>query len=338
VIISLIFFALYQGANPLFAENMKWLSLDFVSINWVVFTLGGLVITYGIFYHQRMSFLESWENELPLTNEKITEAISVRVETERLAGIVLFILLNVMLAVLNIGDISSLGFNGKLPEGITHSDFVHSGVGNIIFSIIIAVSLLMFLFRRDFVMARNTPLLKLLVIVWVLQTIMMLISTSIRNYYYIQSYSLTYKRIGVFVWLALAVIGVVITLIKILRERSNWFLIRRNVAVWLTVLSVSSLISWDVMVTRFNLENKPLDKVDFVYLFNLSDANIPELQAVARQNDFALLKEKLLHNGSRVNFEKELHFKVLHFLKDYTTSWQSWDQRDKKITSSLLAQ
>ena len=83
----------------------------------------------------------------------------------------LFILLNVMLVILNIGDIQTLYFNGGLPKGVTHSDFVHSGVGVIILSIVIATSLIMYLFRKEFTKVKNNKVLSDFVYLWIGRTV-----------------------------------------------------------------------------------------------------------------------------------------------------------------------
>jgi len=114
LVLSVLFFSMYKNANPLFAENTKWINLDFISMAWVFFTLGGFILVYAFLYHRTIKPIESWENNLPLANstfEQNNETIK-QFETERYAGMLLFILLNVMLVILNIGDVQTLYFNG----------------------------------------------------------------------------------------------------------------------------------------------------------------------------------------------------------------------------------
>ena len=143
-------------------------------------------------------------------------------------------------------SIQTLYFNGGLPKGVTHSDFVHSGVGVIILSIVIATSLIMFLFRKEFATVKNNKVLSAFVYLWILQNVVMLSSTAFRNQIYIHDFNFTYKRIGVYVWLVLAVLGLLIMFWKIYKKQSNWYLIRTNVAVWFTVLVPVSYTHLDV--------------------------------------------------------------------------------------------
>jgi hypothetical protein len=336
---------MYKNSNPLFAENTKWINLDFISIAWIFFTIAGFILMYAFLYHRTIKPLETWENKLPLANstfEQVDQTIK-QYETERYAGMLLFILLNVMLVILNIGDIQTLYFKGGLPKNVTHSDFVHSGVGMIILSIVIATSLIMYLFRKEFTTVKNNKVLSAFVYLWIFQNVIMLSSTAFRNQIYIHDYNFTYKRIGVYVWLVLAVFGLLIMMWKMYKKQSNWYLIRTNVAVWFTVLVLSGLVNWDKLITNYNISNKPLTEVDFYYLFSLSDANIPELIAMSKTPEFAKFNSKLKNYTS--SFYRERYYsetytqllnqKITHYLSDYTNDWRSFDLRDKEITKSI---
>lgn len=344
LLLSIVFFNLYKSSNPLFAENTKWINFDFISIGWIFFTLSGFLLVYAFLYHKVIEPMQTWENNLSFANGQATEdAVAVkRFETERYAGLLLFILLNLMLVVLNMGDIQTLYFNGGLPKNISHSDFVHNGVGIIILSIIIATSLIMYLFRKEFPMLKTNKALMAFVYVWIAQNVLMLSSTAIRNQIYIHDFNFTYKRIGVYVWLVLAVIGLCILFWKIWQKRSNWYLIRTNVAVWFSVLVISGCINWDKLITNYNIGNKPLKDVDFYYLFSLSDANIPELMAITKRPEFEQLNSNLKNfthdryrNYYTQNYRHLLTVKLNHYLEDYTSDWRSFDLRDKEITKCI---
>lgn len=342
VLICLVFFAIYRSANPLFAQNTEWINFNFISFPLIIFTVFGFFLVYGLFYHQTIPQIVNWENSLP------TDASAYKVEKESdhkvelSAGTILFCALNVMLLILNIGDVNTIWLNGVLPTGISHSDFVHNGVSLIILSIIIAVGLIMVLFRHNFQAFKTTTTLKWLVYLWVIQNLIMLFSTACRNQLYIHDYNLTYKRVGVYVWLFLAGLGLVLTAIKVFKIRSNWFLIRSNFFVWFCFLSLSSTLNWDLIITRYNLNNKSLKDVDFYYLFSLSDCNIPELIEVSRHKNFVsingLLKNYVdttdLRFESRT-FRSLMKEKIRTYLLNYNKDWRSWDFRDKRIMNSL---
>lgn len=371
--LTVLFFVMYKSANPLFAENTKWINLDFLSFSWIAFTIGGFILMYGLFYHKTIHAVESWENNLTINNQQANSALNIKqYEAERFAGMLLFIMLNLMLLVLNIGDINTLYFLGSLPKGITHSDFVHSGVGIIIFSIIVATALIMYLFRKEFSDVKYNALFKSLAYAWIIQNVIMLSSTAIRNQMYIHTYDFTYKRIGVYVWLLLAVIGLIIMFLKLKQQRSNWYLIKNNVSVWFSVLTLSACFNWDKIITNYNLNNKPLSEIDFSYLFSLSEANIPQLISLSKTPEFNAfrLKEKTLRfqyyqeqqliyknekrstkqlrllemqlarynqfYSSTNSFYERLNEKIIDYLKEYKHDWRSYDMRDREIMNSII--
>jgi hypothetical protein len=345
--LSVLFFVMYKNANPLFAENTKWINLDFISMQWIVFTLGGFILLYGLFYHHVIPPISNWENNLAVSNKlAVGDANVKQYETERFAGLLLFVLLNLMLLVLNIGDVQTLYLNGGLPKGITHSDFVHNGVGIIILSIVFATSLIMFLFRKEFTDIKNNKVLNAFVYLWIIQNIIMLSSTAFRNQIYIHDYNFTYKRIGVYVWLALAAIGLMIMFCKIYQQRSNWYLIRTNVALWFTVLTLSSCVNWDKLITNYNISNKRLADVDFYYLFSLSDTNIPELIKVTKHQDFKSLNANL-KNYVGASYRDDSYYtssysallsqKIDSYLSNRISSWKSYDLRDQEVYKSIYS-
>lgn len=344
-LVSILFFNMYKSSNPLFAENTKWINFDFISFDWICFTISGCLLMYAFLYHRVITPIQSWENKLPLFNKMITinEQDQKRFESERYAGLLLFVLLNLMLVILNTGDIQTLYFNGGLPKNITHSDFVHSGVGIIILSIILATSLIMYLFRKEFTTVKNNKALVAFVSLWIAQNVLMLSSTAFRNQIYIHDFNFTYKRIGVYVWLTLAAIGLLIMLWKIYKKRTNWYLVRTNVAVWFTTLALCSLVNWDKLITVYNIQNKPVAEVDFYYLFSLSEANISELIAVTKKPEFAVFNSKLKNYVSASSNERYysetytqlLNQKIYHYLCGYTNDWRSFDLRDNENIKAI---
>jgi hypothetical protein len=344
LLLSILFFNMYRSSNPLFAENTKWINFDFISAAWMAFTTGGFILMYALLYSRTIAPIEAWENNLPLSNavSAITPENEKRFETERYAGLLLFVMLNIMLVVLNVGDIQTLYFNGGLPANVSHSDFVHSGVGILILSILIATSLIMYLSRKEFNDVKNNRVLLAFIYLWIFQNLVMLSSTAFRNQIYIHEYNFTYKRVGVYVWLLLAMCGLCIMYWKMHKKRSNWYLVRSNISLWFIVLVISGLLNWDKLITRYNIQNKPLVSVDFYYLFRLSDTNIPELIAVTKQAQFARLNSKLMdYNGnalSRYHAETYvglLHDKVYYYLLQHYGDWRSFDLREKEVMKSI---
>lgn len=331
----IVFLSLYRVANPLFAVNMEWLNLEFINFPWLAFTVAGFVIVYGLYHQQTISLVENWEHSLSPHNLPDSTGASLKLDTEKISGVALFALLNVMLLVLNAGDISTLWMGIRLPEGMSHSDFVHQGVETTILSILIAAGLMMFLFRKNFAAHRYNKLLKILVCLWIVQTFVMLISTASRNQMYILEFGLTHLRIGVYAWLLLAMIGLLLTAGKILLERSNWYLVTSNVNAWFSLLAISSLVNWDVLITRYNMNHRTVTGVDYEYLFSLSDSNIPELIGVTELKEFPEINRSMLNPDNGEDFTGKLKKKITRYQQQQVSDWQSWNLADQRIKEQV---
>ncbi|HEY1040292.1 MAG TPA: DUF4153 domain-containing protein [Bacteroidia bacterium] len=352
IILVLIFFFIYKSANPLFEKFTEKINLDFISGAWILFTIAGFFIMYGLLKPQRISMLDKWENNLPVN--LIDKGLGTK-SFEKAAGVFLFVMLNIMLVFINILDVMYLYILNQLPEGITHTQFVHNGVGMIILSIILGIGIILFLFRNALNFEKNNKIIKVLVTLWILQNAMMIISTSVRNYIYVDEFNLTYKRIGVFVYLILAIIGLILTLNKILSKKSNWYLIRTNAFCCFLFLCLSSFINWDSVICEFNISRKAdkLQKLDKKYLLSLSDQTIPYLQSLKNQKGFDTDSAKKdiyrtegeissilgpeFSNDYYIKNSDETDVKTYNFLKKIAEypGWQSWNRRNAYVLEQL---
>ena len=333
VLVALLFFALYRAANPAFSALTKDINFDFISAPWIFFTLSGVFLLYGFFYHQKIPWLSL--KDLEAKNEIDRNAEPGKIEqlvgliTENTSGIVLLAILNFILLSVNIIDINYLYFKVELPEGVTYSEYVHQGVGALIMSIVLAISIILFYFRGRLNYYHKNGPIKWLALLWVVQNAILVISTTYRNQLYIDVFSLTYKRIGVYVYLLLTLIGLIITIVKIVRIRSNWFMVRTTGWAFYTVLVVSCGFSWNTIVAEFNIEkalreNKPLDQR---YLLSLGDDVLPYVLEYRQHANPASLEE----------FQTiELKNSINRFLANWeAVSWKSWSYSKDKTYREL---
>ncbi|MCX6296471.1 MAG: DUF4173 domain-containing protein, partial [Bacteroidetes bacterium] len=286
-IVVLVFFFMYKASNPLFDNFTKKINLDFISLSWILFTFAGFFIMYGLFNHKRIKMIADGDEAAANTISQDSlynhsSFLKLSLDNEKLSGIILLLMLNLLLLTVNILDADFLWLDGTLPKELTYSAFVHQGTGVLILSITIAILIILYYFRGALNFYKGNKILKYLSYLWIAQNAFMLISTASRNKLYIDEYSLTYKRIGVYIWLILAMIGLMTTFFKIAKTKSNWFLFRSNGWLFYAVLISACFVNWDVLVTGFNiskaeLKQKPLDKL---YLTSLSEKNIPQLLAL----------------------------------------------------------
>ncbi len=351
-IIAVIFFFMYKASNPIFDNFTKNINLDFISAGWIFFTLGGLCIMYGFFYTKNIKFIadkdETASNSLFAdTNEgKGFFAGFLSQDNEKLSGIILLVMLNLLLLTVNILDVNFLWFDGALPKDLSYSAFVHQGTGALITSIIIAILIILYYFRGGLNFYKGNKSLKILACLWTIQNAFMIISTAYRNNLYINEYSLTFKRIGVYVWLLLVLIGLITTFIKILKAKSNWYLFRINGWLFYGVLLLSCFVNWDVIVTNFNIKraeqkNKPLDTN---YLISLSEKSIPQLltlnDSIKNQPDYSddydTRSDSYRYDYVQINYKPALNYKLYRFLDEMNKAeWQSFCFEKKRVYNEV---
>jgi hypothetical protein len=187
-------------------------------------------------------------------------------------------LLNGLLLLVNVLDLQFMFGGELLPANISYSEYVHQGIFSLILSIIIAIGIILWYFRGTQNFAEQKTL-KVLAYVWIAQNLIMLLSAAYKNNLYINEFSLTYKRIGVYVFLIATATGLLFTLIKLITKRSNFYLVKANSLAWYVILVMAVPIGWDKMIAGFNIyqaQSKGKEP-DVAYLWSLSYQAYPAL-------------------------------------------------------------
>lgn len=347
ILVVTIFFLLYKGSNPLFDNFTKKISFDFISLPLVFFSIGGFFLLYGFFYYRDISTIRIWDETVSNTinpNKVSDSFFNWNTEVELKSGIVLLSMLNILLFSVNVLDLNFMWIGKKFPDGLTYSAFVHQGTELLIISIIIAILIILFYFRGSLNFHSSNKYLKVLAYLWIFQNSFMIISTAYRNSLYIQEYSLTYKRIDVYIWLLLALIGLLVTVFKLINKKSNWFLFRANGWLFYSVFVISCFINWDALIADFNINSaiknkKPLDKF---YLLTLSNNILPQLIRLdnsietKRLNEFEFRDYLYGRLYDDDDFKTMLQEKINDFKEEMIQKkWQSWNYYDTRTYSEI---
>ncbi|MDI9340399.1 MAG: DUF4173 domain-containing protein [Sediminibacterium sp.] len=327
-----IFFGLYRAANPLFKDLTKDITFPDFNLSWCFFTLWGFLMVYGLLKMQTIKAITSLDTTMNRDIEPKDNYKTYWLDEKLVAGFA-FGVLNIMLLILNGLDIHQLFIKPALPVSVTLSDFVHQAIAAIITSIILAMVFIMICYRGELNFNPRYTYIKWLVYAWIAQSIVMVISAMVRNNWYVNAYALTHLRIGVYVYLIMAIAGLVLTAYKLYTFKSGWQLTRANTEVWFLWLCLSTSVDWDKLITNYNLYHKTGSvQTDMDYLMDLSDSSLPELLLHHPFSARPALKE-----APPYYFQTgKISYKLYIFCKDYENQdWQSFSMRSHHIYNSI---
>ncbi|MFC3559400.1 DUF4153 domain-containing protein [Pedobacter jamesrossensis] len=368
--ILFVFTMIYSGANHVFGH---YLEVTFTSIGTFLnntfgfifqnlsfgrfmhfcfgtLVTGGLLIT---FYNKGVEKVESYFGESFLRKRKNKGESSVcnevvktffgqivnkkmALKTEYIIAIISFSALNLLLLCLNGIDIWWLWLGkGKNVAETNYSSDLHDGTNALIFSIVLAMAVILYFFRGNLNFYYKNKTLKTLAFAWMIQNFILIISVFIRDGYYIEFYGLTHNRIGVLVFALLCIIGLATVYLKLVKQKTLFYLFKVNGNIWFALLLAFSIVNWDVLIAKYNLSQSDRISLDADYLLSLSDKTLPILDKNRARLHFtegtdtsnrtyaspetpAFYQQQL---DQRIGFFKERYQKV---------SWLSWNLQDWK--------
>ena len=299
------FHLLFVVANPVYARLSsrvlyvlgEWLVrlLPDISLGHLLFLALGFAVTaavvvavpvyffadqeshFGEFVRRQRDRVASFAVRQPDFRLKTTRALDLR--KEYLVAVAVFGLVNVLLLVVNAIDMRWLWFGFEPAPGFALAQFVHEGTYVLIFSILLAMGIVLWYFRRNLnFYAPGVRVLRWGATVWVLQNAVLAASVGLRNYYYILHCGVAYKRIGVCFFLLLVFFGLGTVLLKIWQQRSAYSLVRLNSLAVYVVLLLLAAGNWEVWMMEYNLQPR-FRRVDIGFLLDMPDRTLPTLLA-----------------------------------------------------------
>ncbi len=284
-----IFGMLYRNANPVFGNLIDEIHFDFISVPWLLFTLLG----YIIFLHllrpfnaaELVAFDVAQANELEQPTELVLISEKKNLEGEHTLGSIIFLALNLLLLFFLITDVVYL-LEKTTISNAAYSQSVHQGVYALLFSIVCAIALILYFFRGNLNFFQGNKRIKSLTYLWIGLNVLLVAFTCYKNYTYVAALGLTYKRIGVFIYLLLTLTGLITAYVKVAQVKNFIYLVRTNIATAFVFLIVSAAIPWDKMITGYNL--KQLAQPDISYLIRLGEGNSEQLYEYAKANKIRL--------------------------------------------------
>jgi hypothetical protein len=193
------------------------------------------------------------------------------------------LLFNALFAVQTAMDIAYLWSGQALPEGMTYAAYAHRGAYPLMLTALLAGAFVLEA-TRGRPRVQSLGLTRWLLLAFVAQNIMLVISSILRLELYVGAYGLTTWRLAAGVWMALVAFGLVTTVVQIEARKSRAWLLAVNAIAAGGVLYAACFINSAGLIARFNLahaaENQATpEPMDWYYLISLGSQVIPALDA-----------------------------------------------------------
>ncbi|MDG5492667.1 DUF4173 domain-containing protein [Psychroserpens sp. SPM9] len=317
LVFIIIFILLYKNGNPMFSDLVNMINFDFINFQWVLFTVLGYFLFSNI--SKPLTVEPATSTDLKINND-LSKSDSFSEDTlkkEKQLGTVLLGLLNLLILFYIITDITYL-VTTETSSASALSNQVHSGINTLIASILIAIVIILYFFRGDLNFYSDNKTLKNLTFLWIGLNVLLIILIAIKNQTYITSFGLTYKRIGVHVYIFLTLVGLVTTFLKVMNIKNMVFLFRRNTQIAFIVLLLCSTINWDRIITKYNLNHAAAFDMD--YLIKLSDRNA--ILLYQKKDDIAISDE----NKNRIDTKYRAYINKLNI-----RAWQEYSYENFNV-------
>ncbi|MGO4905739.1 DUF4153 domain-containing protein [Flavobacterium sp. W20_MBD1_R3] len=270
-----LFLIVYSFGSDLFSSLFTGYYLDIDAWQAFVLTALGFFISFTfwnywipeICYEKNDLLDNDFKEEAKMQNENSFSFLDINFE--RRSGVITLILLNVLLLIF-IATYNYEQFFEVVKKSNLSSD-THERVTGVIFSIIMAVGVLLFYFKGGFNFDEKANNLKRLAKVWILLNIVLISSAFIKNSEYVSNFGLTYKRLGVYAFLILAIIGLRFTFLKIKNQKTNAYLFSQMIWYFYGMILLCSFVNWGNLITMYNISVKKGVEPIFLSGLNYND-------------------------------------------------------------------
>jgi len=355
IAIIALFVIIYAASNPIFntivsegfetifnAFNLIFKDLEVLIV--ITFLIGIIISNYLIIRTRNQALADKdllSSDELVRQKRGYNNSGIMALKNEYKAAIFLFFTLNVLLFILNSIDIYWVWFNFEWT-GQFLKQFVHEGTYLLILSIIISIVLVLYFFRNNLNFYKNNKWLKRLSYIWIAQNAVLVISVGIRNFWYINYYSLAYKRIGVIIFLLVTLYGLYTVLVKVRNRKSSFYLLSINSTAIFVVLIISSLVNWDSVIAKYNFNHSDKSYLHLEYLVTLSDKSLPYLDKSLSELSIIEKTQKQLFPISEYSMTpSEYHRRINKRKEKFKLNWENkslleWNFADYRAYKKLF--
>lgn len=305
VCILSVFFGLYVSSSDTLSSwynRYEW-NIDGLIIFTLIF---GFYISFVFWHIKVFDFIKIIDKTLKFNfykEQQINTKPSfsfIPIDFEVRSGIITLVSLNCMLLffviVFNVENAQQ-----TIQHISEYSSRTHSQIYLIITSVFLAMVVVLLFFKDVLNFIKNNTWLLRLTKIWIGLNGFLIASAFYQNSVYINAMGLTYKRLGVYLFLILCMIGLIYSFLKIHNKRTNYYLIDKMSWTIFYSLIFCSIFNWGSIMTHYNLQK---DTVDWYYLTNDLSGNEKMLIDYYKKQNIEVPKYLL----NRIKYHEELPF------------------------------
>ncbi len=273
LVMGLVFLILFASANPLLEGILSDLSpVGILTTQNVVRATFWMVAACAIWPY--LAPRGRWRGKMatPTALSVSSGPLAALINpTSFRTSLVLFIL---MFAVQTVTDLSVLSGGLSLPDGITYAQYAHRGA----YPLVVTALLSGIFAIATHHMTDDNRLLRALLLLWLGQNLILVLTAMFRLDLYVDAYTLTYLRVAAFIWMGLVFASLILIVVTIVQARSLGWLIRNTAALTVATLYVCCFINFAFLIAEHNLNAAdPAGTLDLGYLCGLGEQAIPAM-------------------------------------------------------------
>lgn len=293
-----LFYVVYSFGSEHFNSIFSYYTLDVNVFQLILIGLLGLYISFSfwnywipeICYDINPKLDNDFNNEIRIGNQKTFSFLDL--DFERKSGTITLLLLNCLLLVFIVTYNYEQFF--EVVEKSKLSSATHERVNAVIFSIAMAVGVILFYFKGGFNFDEKAKNLKRLSKIWILLNSILIVSAIIKNSEYVSNFGLTYKRLGVYAFLLLSIIGLSFAFYKISNQKTNAYLFNQMIWYFYGTILLCSFVNWGNLITNYNISVNKGVEPKFLKSLNYNeeyrqkyfpDSSIPSINDFDRESD-----------------------------------------------------
>jgi hypothetical protein len=314
-IFMVLFFIVYSFGSNHFSSLFTDYTLDIDIFQLILISILGFYISFSFWnywvpdvcYQYNPKLDNEFANKNEVKNQNTFSFLDL--DFERKSGEITLLLLNLMLLVF-IVTYNYEQFFEVIDKPNLSAD-IHERVNSVIFSIVMAVGVIMFYFKGGFNFDEKASGLKKLAKIWIVLNGLLILSAIVKNSEYILTFGLTYKRLGVYAFLTLAIIGLVYVFFKIKKQKTNAYLLNQMIWYFYGTVLVCSFVNWGNLITNYNIAVNKCVEPSFLCELNFNDESRQEYFSKNKLNGVkaAQKRENEVYNYQEKSFlSKALYF------------------------------